>query len=90
MVNGMLGMAGLHAKGELSFRSTKVAQRVRLNNASAHNPGGIMNIVWIAGLAILVLLEKAMSDGRNVSRLVGLALIIAGISLIWDNFSRSA
>jgi len=49
--------------------------------------GGIMNIVWIAGLAILVLLEKAMSDGRNVSRLVGLALIIAGISLIWDNFS---
>ena len=52
--------------------------------------GGIMNIVWIAGLAILVLLEKAMSDGRNVSRLVGLALIIAGISLIWDNFSPPA
>ena len=49
--------------------------------------GGVMNIVWIAGLAIMVLLEKAMSDGRNVSRLVGLALIIAGISLIWDNFS---
>lgn len=52
--------------------------------------GGIMNIVWIAGLAILVLLEKAMSDGRNVSRLVGLALIIAGISLIWQNFSPPA
>jgi len=49
--------------------------------------GGIMNIVWIAGLATMVLLEKAMSDGRNVSRLVGLALIIAGISLIWENFS---
>lgn len=44
--------------------------------------GGVMNVVWIAGLSILVLLEKAMSDGRNVSRLVGLALIIGGISLI--------
>jgi hypothetical protein len=41
MVNGMLGMAELHAQGELSFRSTKVAQRVRLNNARVHNPGGI-------------------------------------------------
>ena len=52
--------------------------------------GGIMNIVWIAGLAILVLLEKAMSDGRNVSRLVGLALVIAGISLICGHFSPPA
>lgn len=52
--------------------------------------GGVMNIVWIAGLAILVLLEKVMSDGRNVSRLVGLALIIAGISLICGHFSPPA
>lgn len=44
--------------------------------------GGVMNIVWIAGLSILVLLEKVMSDGRNVSRLVGLSLIIGGILLI--------
>jgi predicted metal-binding membrane protein len=44
--------------------------------------GGVMSLIWIAGLSILVLLEKAMSDGRNVSRLVGLALIIGGISLI--------
>jgi predicted metal-binding membrane protein len=44
--------------------------------------GGVMNIIWIAGLSIVVLLEKAMSDGRNVSRLVGLALIIAGLVLI--------
>ena len=44
--------------------------------------GGVMNILWIAALSILVLLEKVMSDGRNVSRLVGLALIIAGLVLI--------
>jgi predicted metal-binding membrane protein len=52
--------------------------------------GGIMNVVWIAGLSILVLLEKAMSDGRNVSRVVGLALIIAGISLIGEHLNLLA
>lgn len=52
--------------------------------------GGVMNILWIAGLAILVLLEKVMSDGKNVSRVIGLVLIIAGISLIWDKFSPPA
>ncbi len=43
--------------------------------------GGVMNIGWIAGLAALVLLEKAMSEGRNVSRLVGAGLIIGGLVL---------
>ncbi|HKQ44240.1 MAG TPA: DUF2182 domain-containing protein [Rhizomicrobium sp.] len=43
--------------------------------------GGVMNIAWIAGLAVLVLLEKVMTDGRAVSRLVGLGLIIAGVTL---------
>ena len=52
--------------------------------------GGVMNIVWIAGLSILVLLEKAMSDGRNVSRVVGLALIIGGISLICEHLNLLA
>lgn len=52
--------------------------------------GGVMSIIWIAGLAILVLLEKVMSDGRNVSRLVGLALIIGGISMIFQTFYPSA
>jgi predicted metal-binding membrane protein len=44
--------------------------------------GGIMNIAWIAGLAILVLFEKLLTDGRNVSRVIGLALIIAGLLLV--------
>ncbi|HJT44504.1 MAG TPA: DUF2182 domain-containing protein [Rhizomicrobium sp.] len=43
--------------------------------------GGVMNIAWITGLAVLVLLEKVMTDGRAVSRLVGLGLIIAGVTL---------
>lgn len=43
--------------------------------------GGVMNIVWIAGIAAVVLLEKVLSDGRNVSRLVGAGLIIGGLVL---------
>lgn len=43
--------------------------------------GGVMNVGWIAGLAALVLLEKALSEGRNVSRLVGAGLIIGGLVL---------
>lgn len=52
--------------------------------------GGVMNIIWIAGLSILALLEKVMSDGRNVSRLVGLALIIAGLVLIGQRLNPTA
>ena len=48
-----------------------------------------MNILWIAGLSILVLLEKVMSDGRNVSRIVGLGLIIGGTLLIIQHFFPS-
>ena len=43
--------------------------------------GGVMNLVWIAGLAAVVLLEKVLSDGRNVSRLVGAGLVIGGLVL---------
>jgi predicted metal-binding membrane protein len=49
--------------------------------------GGIMNIVWIAGLAILVLFEKLLTDGRNVSRVIGLTLIIAGILLVSEKLA---
>jgi len=52
--------------------------------------GGVMSLIWIAALSILVLLEKAMSDGRNVSRLVGLTLIIGGLSLIFQTLTPSA
>ena len=44
---------------------------------------GIMNIVWIAGLAILVLVEKLWSRGRLLARLLGAVAVGAGIFLIW-------
>lgn len=43
--------------------------------------GGVMNLAWIAGLAVLVLLEKVFSEGRTVSRVVGLGLVIGGLTI---------
>ena len=37
--------------------------------------GGVMNLTWIAALAILVLIEKALAAGPWVGRLAGIALI---------------
>jgi len=40
---------------------------------------GVMNLVWIAVLAILVLVEKIGPAGAAVARLAGLGLVLAGI-----------
>jgi len=39
--------------------------------------GGIMNLVWIAGLALVVLLEKLVSDPRPISIGLGVLCLIA-------------
>ena len=48
--------------------------------------GGIMNLYWIVGLALFVLVEKLAPDGRRVSRLAGAALIGFGGYLLADPF----
>jgi predicted metal-binding membrane protein len=40
--------------------------------------GGVMNVLWIALLALLVLLEKLTPFGRWVARAAGVACIAAG------------
>jgi predicted metal-binding membrane protein len=44
--------------------------------------GGVMNLLWIAVLAILVLAEKAVPYGRLVARLAGIAFIAGGVWLL--------
>ena len=44
--------------------------------------GGIMNLVWIAGLTIFVLLEKVTALGNWIARVGGVAMIGAGIWVI--------
>jgi predicted metal-binding membrane protein len=43
--------------------------------------GGVMNVLWIAGLAILVLLEKVVPTGRLIPRLAGAMMVFGGLFL---------
>ncbi|MGA7485894.1 MAG: DUF2182 domain-containing protein [Xanthobacteraceae bacterium] len=44
--------------------------------------GGVMNVLWIALLALLVLLEKLAPFGRWVARAAGVACVAAGVWLL--------
>lgn len=41
--------------------------------------GGIMNLLWIAGLAIYVLVEKVAPNGQLISRVAGFAMVLVGL-----------
>jgi predicted metal-binding membrane protein len=40
--------------------------------------GGVMNLYWIAGLAVYVLIEKTVPAGHFVSRVTGIVLLCCG------------
>jgi predicted metal-binding membrane protein len=41
--------------------------------------GGIMNLLWIAGLSVFVLVEKIAPAGHWAARLAGIALAAWGV-----------
>ena len=41
--------------------------------------GGIMNLVWIAGLAVYVLIEKVAPNGQLIARMAGAAMVLVGL-----------
>jgi predicted metal-binding membrane protein len=43
---------------------------------------GVMNLLWIAGLAILVLVERVLPGGVAVSRVVGVLVLLAGVIVL--------
>jgi predicted metal-binding membrane protein len=43
---------------------------------------GVMNLLWIAALAVLVLVEKIGPAGTVVARVAGVALVVAGIAAV--------
>ena len=44
-------------------------------------PVGVMNLTWMAGLALLIFVEKLAPWGRLIPRLSGAALVVVGASL---------
>ena len=43
---------------------------------------GVMNLLWVAVIAVLVLVEKAAPDGAFAGRLTGATLIVWGVLLV--------
>ena len=44
---------------------------------------GVMNLVWVAALAVFIFLEKVGPGGLRVARAAGAALIATGMVLLW-------
>jgi len=44
--------------------------------------GGVMNLLWIAGLAIYVLLEKLAPFGPALARISGAILLLGGAAIL--------
>jgi predicted metal-binding membrane protein len=44
--------------------------------------GGVMNLYWIVGLAVLVAIEKLMPHGKMASRIAGAGLIVWGAVIL--------
>jgi predicted metal-binding membrane protein len=42
--------------------------------------GGVMNLLWIAGITLFVLLEKILPAGAQGGRFAGVAMLIAGLA----------
>jgi len=45
--------------------------------------GGVMNLAWVAALAIVVAIEKLAPHGERLALLLGLGLIAAGMFRLW-------
>jgi predicted metal-binding membrane protein len=43
---------------------------------------GVMNLVWVAALAIAVLVEKVVPGGERIARAIGIVLVMTGVVLI--------
>ena len=43
--------------------------------------GGVMNLFWIAGLAVFVLIEKLLVMGSRINSIGGALLIVWGVGL---------
>jgi predicted metal-binding membrane protein len=44
--------------------------------------GGVMNLVWIAGLTLVVLIEKLSPAGETIGKLAGVLLIVWAVATL--------
>ena len=46
--------------------------------------GGVMNLYWIAGLAVIVLLEKTVPAGDTLGKVTGSLLVLWGVTFLYQ------
>ena len=46
--------------------------------------GGVMNLYWIAGLAVIVLLEKTIRAGDALGKVTGGLLLLWGATFLYQ------
>jgi len=46
--------------------------------------GGVMNLLWVAAIAVFVLVEKAAPFGRATGRVAGSLLVLAGAYVLFE------
>jgi predicted metal-binding membrane protein len=42
---------------------------------------GVMNLLWVAVIALFVMAEKMLPKGEFIARISGVALILAGVAM---------
>ncbi len=52
--------------------------------------GGVMNLLWIAGITLFILLEKVLPFGNLTGRFAGGAMTLAGLTLLFLMFNGRA
>jgi predicted metal-binding membrane protein len=44
--------------------------------------GGVMNLLWVAGLTILIAMEKLLPAGLWLARIAGIGMVFGGTAFI--------
>jgi predicted metal-binding membrane protein len=44
--------------------------------------GGVMNLIWVAGLTLVVAAEKLLPGGHRLAAIAGIAMILWGAALM--------
>jgi predicted metal-binding membrane protein len=47
---------------------------------------GVMNVIWMAGLGMIMTIEKMLS-GRRFTHVIGVALIVVGLGIVIAAFA---
>ncbi|HXK21763.1 MAG TPA: DUF2182 domain-containing protein [Myxococcota bacterium] len=51
--------------------------------------GGVMNLLWVAGITLFVLVEKIAPHGERIARLAGAGMLLAGATQIWGALAHA-